>query len=154
VNKYKVDAVPHIVCGGFTVEETEDALIDLAFLGINNLLLIRGDPNKNEASFEPESGGHKNAVDLLKQAVRMNHGIFLEEDLTDVVPTDFCIGVAGYPEKHYEAPNMKMDLQRLKEKVDAGADYIITQMFFDNQKFFDFVNYAGTSASPCPLYQA
>lgn len=139
VNRYKVDAVPHIVCGGFTVEETEDALIDLAFLGIDNVLLIRGDPNKNEASFEAEPGGHHHAIDLLKQAVRMNHGNFLQEDITDVVPTNFCIGVAGYPEKHYEAPNMKMDLQYLKEKVDAGADYIITQMFFDNNKFFEFV---------------
>ncbi|HUM46171.1 MAG TPA: methylenetetrahydrofolate reductase [NAD(P)H] [Chitinophagales bacterium] len=139
VNRYKVDAVPHIVCGGFTVEETEDALIDLAFLGIDNVLLIRGDPNKNEASFEPEPGGHHNAIDLLKQAVKMNHGNFLQEDITDVVPTNFCIGVAGYPEKHYEAPNMKMDLQYLKEKVDAGANYIITQMFFDNHKFFEFV---------------
>lgn len=139
VNRYKVDAVPHIVCGGFTVEETEDALIDLAFLGINNVLLIRGDPNKNEASFDPEPGGHHHAIDLLKQAVRMNHGNFLQEDITDVVPTDFCIGVAGYPEKHYEAPNMKMDLQYLKEKVEAGAGYIITQMFFDNSKFFEFV---------------
>lgn len=139
VNRYKVDAVPHIVCGGFTVEETEDALIDLAFLGIDNVLVIRGDPNKNETSFEPEPGGHPHAIDLLKQAVRMNHGNFLQEDLTDVVPTDFCIGVAGYPEKHYEAPNMKMDLQYLKEKVEAGADYIITQMFFDNRKYFEFV---------------
>lgn len=139
VNRYKVDAVPHIVCGGFTVEETEDALIDLAFLGIDNVLLIRGDPNKNEASFEAEPGGHHHAIDLLKQAVRMNHGNFLQEDITDVVPTNFCIGVAGYPEKHYEAPNMSMDLQYLKEKVDAGADYIITQMFFDNNKFFEFV---------------
>jgi methylenetetrahydrofolate reductase (NADPH) len=139
VNRYKVDAVPHIVCGGFKVEETEDALIDLAFLGIDNVLLIRGDPNKNEASFEAEPGGHHHAIDLLKQAVRMNHGNFLQEDITDVVPTNFCIGVAGYPEKHYEAPNMSMDLQYLKEKVDAGADYIITQMFFDNNKFFEFV---------------
>ncbi len=139
VNRYKVDAVPHIVCGGFTVEETEDALIDLAFLGIDNVLLIRGDPNKNEASFEAEPGGHHHAIDLLKQAVKMNHGNFLQEDITDVVPTNFCIGVAGYPEKHYEAPNMRMDLQYLKEKVDAGADYIITQMFFENSKFFEFV---------------
>jgi len=100
VNRYKIDAVPHIVCGGFTVEETEDALIDLAFLGIDNVLLIRGDPNKNEASFEAEPGGHRHAIDLLKQAVRMNHGNFLQEDITDVVPTNFCIGVAGYPEKH------------------------------------------------------
>ncbi|MEP7128679.1 MAG: methylenetetrahydrofolate reductase, partial [Chitinophagales bacterium] len=139
VNRYKVDAVPHIVCGGFTVEETEDALIDLAFLGIDNVLVLRGDPNKNESSFEPEPGGHHHAIDLLKQAVKMNHGNFLQEDITDVVPTDFCIGVAGYPEKHYESPNMKMDLQYLKEKVEAGAGYIITQMFFDNSKFFEFV---------------
>ena len=138
VNKYKVDAVPHIVCGGFTVEETEDAMIDLAFLGINNLLIIRGDPTKNESTFEPEPGGHAHAIDLIKQAVKMNKGIFLEEDLTDVSPTDFCIGVAGYPEKHYEAPNMKMDLKHLKDKVDAGGEYIITQMFFDNSKFFEF----------------
>jgi len=138
VNRYKVDAVPHIVCGGFTKEETEDAMIDLAFLGINNLLLIRGDPEKSESTFQPESGGHQHAIDLVKQAVRMNKGIFMQEDLTDVVPTDFCVGVAGYPEKHYEAPNMKSDLQHLKEKVDAGGEYIITQMIFDNKKFFEF----------------
>ncbi len=138
VNRYKIDAVPHIVCGGFTVEETEDALIDLAFLGINNILLIRGDPHKSDSTFVPEPGGHPYAIDLVKQAVRMNKGIFLEEDLSDVSPTNFCIGVAGYPEKHYEAPNMKSDLLHLKDKVDAGAEYIITQMFFDNKKFFEF----------------
>lgn len=138
VNRYKVDAVPHIVCGGFTVEETEDALIDLAFLGINNILLIRGDPHKSDSTFVPEPGGHQYALDLVKQAVNMNKGIFLEEDLTDVSPTNFCIGVAGYPEKHYEAPNMKSDLQHLKDKVEAGGEYIITQMFFDNKKFFEF----------------
>jgi methylenetetrahydrofolate reductase (NADPH) len=151
VNRYKVDAVPHIVCGGFTVEETEDALIDLAFLGINNLLVIRGDPNMSESSFEAEPGGHRNAIDLLKQAVRMNQGIFLQEDITDVVPTDFCIGVAGYPEKHYEAPNMKMDLKYLKDKVDAGADYIITQMFFDNSKYFEFVKCCRESGITVPI---
>ncbi|MBA3649650.1 MAG: methylenetetrahydrofolate reductase [NAD(P)H] [Chitinophagales bacterium] len=140
VNKYHVDAVPHMVCGGFTKGETEDALIDLAFLGIDNILIIRGDPNRNENSFDPEPGGHAHAIDLMKQAVNMNRGIFLEEDLSDVSPTNFCIGVAGYPEKHYEAPNMKMDLKYLKEKVDAGAQYVITQMFFDNNKFFEFVN--------------
>jgi methylenetetrahydrofolate reductase (NADPH) len=140
VNRYKVDAVPHIVCGGFTVEETEDAMIDLAFLGINNLLIVRGDPEKSEATFQPEPGGHPYAINLVRQAMQMNKGVFLQEDLTDVVPTDFCIGVAGYPEKHYEAPNMKSDLQHLKEKVEAGASYIITQMFFDNRKFFDFVS--------------
>ncbi len=151
VNRYKVDAVPHIVCGGFTVEETEDALIDLAFLGINNLLVIRGDPNKSESSFEAEPGGHRNAIDLLKQAVRMNEGIFLQEDITDVVPTDFCIGVAGYPEKHYEAPNMKMDLKYLKDKVEAGAKYIITQMFFDNSKYFEFVKCCRESGITVPI---
>src|SRR6185295_6715680 len=124
VNRYHVDAVPHIVCGGFKKEETEDALIDLAFLGINNILIIRGDPVKNETAFQPEPGGHAHAIDLLKQAVAMNQGIFLDEDLTEVEPTDFCIGVAGYPEKHYEAPNMKADLSYLKEKVNAGAQYI------------------------------
>jgi methylenetetrahydrofolate reductase (NADPH) len=138
VNRYKVDAVPHIVCGGFTIEDTEDALIDLAFLGINNILIIRGDPHKSDATFVPEPGGHIYAIDLLRQAVNMNKGIFLEEDLTEVSPTNFCMGVAGYPEKHYEAPNMKSDLMHLKEKVDAGAEYVITQMFFDNKKFFEF----------------
>lgn len=151
VNRYKVDAVPHIVCGGFTVEETEDALIDLAFLGIDNVLVIRGDPNKNETSFEPEPGGHQHAIDLLRQAVKMNHGNFLQEDITDVVPTDFCIGVAGYPEKHYESPNKKMDLQYLKEKVEAGADYIITQMFFDNNKFFEFVQNCRDNGITVPI---
>lgn len=139
VNKYQVDAVPHMVCGGFTKQETEDALIDLAFLGINNLLVVRGDPERSERVFEPEPGGHRYALELLQQVVNMNRGIYLEEDLTDVQPTDFCIGVAGYPEKHYEAPNMKTDLQYLKAKVDAGAHYIITQMFFDNRHYFSFV---------------
>ncbi|MCY7410596.1 MAG: methylenetetrahydrofolate reductase [NAD(P)H] [Chitinophagales bacterium] len=139
VNRYHIDAVPHIVCGGFTKEETEDALIDLAFLSINNILIIRGDPNKSETTFMQEPGGHAHAIDLMKQAVQMNKGIFLQEDLTEVTPTDFCIGVAGYPEKHYEAPNMKSDLKYLKDKVDAGAQYIITQMFFDNSKYFEFV---------------
>ncbi|MDW8394224.1 MAG: methylenetetrahydrofolate reductase [NAD(P)H] [Chitinophagales bacterium] len=139
VNRYQVDAVPHMVCGGFTKEETEDALIDLSFLGINNLLVVRGDPERSERVFEPEPGGHRYAVELLQQAVNMNRGIFLEEDLTDAQPTDFCIGVAGYPEKHYEAPNMKTDLYYLKAKVDAGAHYIVTQMFFDNRHYFSFV---------------
>jgi methylenetetrahydrofolate reductase (NADPH) len=140
VNRYHVEAVPHIVCGGFTKEETEDALIDLAFLSINNILIVRGDPNKSETTFMPEPGGHLHAIDLLKQAVQMNKGIFIDGDLTEVTPTDFCIGVAGYPEKHYEAPNMKSDMKFLKDKVDAGAQYIITQMFFDNSKYFEFVD--------------
>ncbi len=139
MNHYKIDAVPHIICGGFTVRETEDALIDLDFLGIDNVLVLRGDAAKNEASFEPEVGGHKLGIDLLKQVVNMNHGIYVDEDIKNGGKTKFCAGVAGYPEKHFEAPNLEIDLNRLKEKVDAGAGYIMTQMFFDNQKFFDFV---------------
>jgi methylenetetrahydrofolate reductase (NADPH) len=139
LNKYNVDTVPHLICGGFSVNETEDALINLHYLGIDNVLVLRGDAAKNEMSFEPEPGGHKYASDLLKQVVDLNDGIYLEEDLRDSHKTGFCIGVAGYPEKHFEAPNMDTDLQYLKKKVELGADYIITQMFFDNQKFHDFV---------------
>ncbi len=138
MNKYTVDTVPHLICGGFSVNDTEDALINLQYLGIDNVLVLRGDPAKNETSFEPEAGGHKYASDLLKQVVNLNSGIYLEEDLKDTQKTKFCIGVAGYPEKHFEAPNLETDLQYLKSKIDLGADYIITQMFFDNAKFFAF----------------
>lgn len=140
MNRYKVEAVPHLTCGGFTVEETEDALIDLQYVGITNVLAIRGDAVKSEASFMPEPGGHTYAIDLVKQIDCMNRGIYLEDDLTNTTKTNFCIGVGGYPEKHTEAPNMNADLKHLKDKVDAGAEYIVTQMFFDNQKYFDFVN--------------
>ena len=139
MNHYQIDAVPHMICGGFTMRETEDALIDLNFLGIDNVLVLRGDAAKNEASFEPEPGGNKYAIDLLKQVVSLNSGIYIDDDIRDGGKTKFCIGVAGYPEKHFEAPNLEIDLRRLKEKVDAGAEYIMTQMFFDNQKFFEFV---------------
>lgn len=140
MNKYNVDTVPHLICGGFSVNETEDALINLHYLGIDNVLVLRGDAAKNEMSFEPEPGGHKYASDLLKQVVDLNDGIYLEEDLRDSHKTAFCIGVAGYPEKHFEAPNMDTDLNHLKKKVELGADYIITQMFFDNSKFHAFVS--------------
>jgi methylenetetrahydrofolate reductase (NADPH) len=139
MNHYQVDAVPHLICGGFSRRETEDALIDLNFLGIDNVLVLRGDAPKNESSFEPEPDGNRSALDLLKQVRNLNHGIYLEEDIKNGGKTDFCIGVAGYPEKHFEAPNLETDLMFLKEKVDAGAEYITTQMFFDNQKYFDFV---------------
>jgi len=139
MNHYKIDAVPHIICGGFTKRETEDALIDLDFLGIDNVLVLRGDAAKNEASFESEPGGNHFAIDLLKQVSNMNNGVYQDEDIKSGGKTQFCMGVAGYPEKHFEAPNLEIDLLKLKEKVDAGADYIMTQMFFDNQKFFDFV---------------
>ena len=139
LNKYNVDTVPHLICGGFSVNETEDALINLHYLGIDNVLVLRGDAAKNEMSFEAEPGGHKYASDLLKQVVDLNDGIYQEEDLRDSHKTAFCIGVAGYPEKHFEAPNMDADLQHLKKKVELGADYIITQMFFDNNKYHEFV---------------
>jgi methylenetetrahydrofolate reductase (NADPH) len=138
MNRYNVDTVPHLICGGFTVQDTEDALLTLSYLGIDNVLVLRGDAARNETSFEPEQGGHKYAIDLLKQVMDLNHGIYLEEELKGTSSTKFCAGVAGYPEKHFEAPNMQTDLMHLKKKVDAGAEYIITQMFFDNKKFFAF----------------
>ena len=139
MNKYKIDTVPHIICGGFSKQETENALIDLQFLGIDNVLLLRGDAIKTEAQFVPDPDGNSYALDLVLQVSKMNKGLYLEEDVKDLEPTNFCIGVAGYPEKHFEAPNLKTDLKYLKAKVDAGAEYIVTQMFFDNRKFFDFV---------------
>jgi len=139
MNHYQIDAVPHLICGGFTKRETEDALIDLNFIGVDNILVLRGDAAKNETAFEPEPAGHRYAIDLMKQVVNLNNGIYLEEDIRDGFRTRFSIGVAGYPEKHVEAPNMDADLNYLKAKVDAGADYIVTQMFFDNKKYFDFV---------------
>ena len=138
-NRYEVDAVPHIICGGFNKEETENALIDLDFLGIENVLLLQGDAIKSEAMFVAEQDGHKYASDLLDQVVRMNNGKYLDEELQNATATNFCIGVAGYPEKHYTAPNLKTDLKYLKMKVDNGADYVVTQMFYDNQKYFEFV---------------
>jgi len=139
MNRYTVDTVPHLICGGFSVNETEDALINLRYLGIDNVLVLRGDAAKNESAFEPEPDGHRFASDLLKQVTNLNAGIYLEEDLKGTQKTEFCIGVAGYPEKHFEAPNMQTDLNFLKAKVDAGADYVITQMFFDNEKYYSFV---------------
>ncbi|MCB9360381.1 MAG: methylenetetrahydrofolate reductase [NAD(P)H] [Flavobacteriales bacterium] len=140
MNKYQVDAIPHIICGGFTKEETENALIDLNFLGIDNVLALRGDPIKTETNFVPEEGGHAYAVDLVKQIVGLNKGEYFDEDLLNATPTNFCIGVAGYPEKHFESPSFKNDLKHLKQKVDAGAEYITTQLFYDNEKFKNFVN--------------
>jgi methylenetetrahydrofolate reductase (NADPH) len=139
MNHYKVDAVPHLICGGFSKRETEDALIDLNFLGIDNVLVLRGDAHKNESTFEPEPNGHAYAIHLLKQVVDLNNGIYLEEDIRAGFRTDFCIGVAGYPEKHFEAPNLQTDMNFMRAKVESGAEYIVTQMFFDNRKYFAFV---------------
>jgi len=138
-NKYKITVVPHMVCGGFTKEETEDALIDLHFLGINNLLVLRGDPVPGNKRFIPEPGGHKHSNELIEQIMDLNQGKYLHEHLVNAMPTNFSVGVAGYPEKHVEAPNMEVDLEYLKLKIDKGAEYIVTQMFFENQKYFDFV---------------
>ncbi|PIB35805.1 methylenetetrahydrofolate reductase [NAD(P)H] [Reichenbachiella sp. 5M10] len=138
-HRYDVDPVPHIICGGFSKEETENALIDLDFLGIDNVLLLRGDAIKSEGKFIPQADGNNYAIDLLHQVDGLNKGVYLDDSLDDPTPTDFCIGVAGYPEKHFEAPNLQMDLDYLKQKVQAGAEYIVTQMFFDNDKYFDFV---------------
>ena len=139
MNKYHVDAVPHIICGGFSKEETENALIDLQFLGIDNVLALRGDSIKSEPEFVPEPGGHAYAIDLVKQIDNMNKGQYIDDDLADVAPTNFCIGVSGYPEKHFEAPNMISDMRYLKAKIDAGSEYIVTQMFFDNAQYFEFL---------------
>ncbi len=139
MNKYQVDAIPHIICGGFTKDQTEYALIDLNFLGIKNVLALRGDPVATEKQFIPETDGHQDSVSLIDQIQKMNQGLYLDEDLQNVTKSDFCIGVAGYPEKHFESPNMLSDIRYLKKKVDAGAEYVVTQMFFNNQKYFDFV---------------
>ena len=151
VNKYKIDAVPHIICGGFTKEETENALIDLNFLGIDNILALRGDPIKTESAFVPEEGGHAYANDLVKQVVGLNNGEYMDEDLQNAMPTNFCIGVAGYPEKHFEAPNLKTDLKYLKQKIASGADYIVTQLFYDTEKFKDFVNLCRSEGITVPI---
>lgn len=151
INKYKTDALPHLICGGFSREETENALIDLQYLGIDNVLALRGDPIKTEQIFVPEPDGNQHAVDLVKQIVELNKGAYLDEEMGTASPTEFCIGVAGYPEKHFEAPNMQFDLMNLKAKVDAGADYIITQLFYDNNKFFEFVKAAREIGITVPI---
>jgi methylenetetrahydrofolate reductase (NADPH) len=151
MTKYNVDAVPHIICGGFSKDETENALIDLSFLGIDNVLLLRGDSIKSEGSFKPEPNGNAYALDLVEQVVNMNRGVYLDDELEDVSSTNFCIGIAGYPEKHFEAPNLKTDLKYLKAKVDAGADYIVTQMFYDNSKYFEFVDLCRENGINVPI---
>jgi len=149
--KYNVDAIPHVLCGGFTKEETEYLLVDCHYLGIDNLVALRGDPMKGEKYFVPTEGGNKYASDLVKQIKQMNEGKFLHGNVEMKHKPDFCIGVAGYPEKHIEAPSMDADLKRLKEKVDAGADYVVTQMFFDNQRYFKFVEAAREIGITVPI---
>jgi methylenetetrahydrofolate reductase (NADPH) len=139
MNRFKIDAVPHLICGGFTKEETENALIELHYLGIDNVLALRGDNLKNEVRFHPEERGNASALELIAQIQSMNQGKYLDEGQVDTHSTQFCIGAAGYPEKHQDAPNRAWDLAYLKQKVNEGAAYIVTQMFFDNNKYFEFV---------------
>jgi methylenetetrahydrofolate reductase (NADPH) len=150
-NKYKVDAIPHILCGGFNKEDTENFLIDLHFLGIDNVVALRGDAVKSETYFTPELNGHAYAVDLVKQIDAMNHGQYIDDSIENTATTDFCIGVAGYPEKHMEAPSLDSDLHFLKKKVEAGASYVVTQMFFDNQKYFSFVDKCRQAGIEVPI---
>ena len=150
-NKYNVDAIPHILCGGFTKEDTENFLIDLDFLGIDNVVALRGDAIKSETYFKPHKDGHSFASDLVSQIKNLNKGQYLDDEILNTSKTDFCVGVSGYPEKHMEAPSLESDLHFLKKKIEAGADYIITQMFFDNQKYFEFVEKCKSFGIDAPI---
>ncbi|MFY9243249.1 MAG: methylenetetrahydrofolate reductase [NAD(P)H] [Polaribacter sp.] len=150
-HKYDVDTVPHVLCGGFTKEETEYLLVDCHYLGIENVMALRGDAMSHQKYFEASKGGHKYAKDLVAQIQNLNSGKYLHDVIEATNCADFCIGVAGYPEKHLEAPSLQTDLKRLKEKVDAGADYVVTQMFFDNEKYFAFVDAAKKAGINVPI---
>ncbi len=150
MNKFHVDAVPHLICGGFSKEDTENALIDLHFLGIDNVLALRGDSIKTESAFKPHPEGHRYAVELIQQIDEMNNGRYFVDDV-QLAPTNFCMGTAGYPEKHFEAMNLSTDLHYLKAKVDAGAEYVVTQMFFDNKKYFEFVDACRAAGINVPI---
>lgn len=150
-NKYQVDAIPHILCGGFTKEDTENFLIDMDFLGIDNVVALRGDAVKSEIYFKPEKEGHSYASELVTQINDLNNGVYLDADLQNTNKTNFCIGVAGYPEKHMEAPSLDSDIYFLKQKIKNGADYIVTQMFFDNKKFFEFVDKCRAAGITVPI---
>lgn len=150
-HKYDVDTVPHVLCGGFTKEETEYLLVDCHYLGIDNLMALRGDAMSHQKYFEASKGGHQYAKELVSQIQNLNKGKYLHDVIKSDNCADFCIGVAGYPEKHLEAPSLQTDLKRLKEKVDAGADYVVTQMFFDNKKYFEFVDAAKSMGINIPI---
>lgn len=151
MNKYKIDAVPHVLCGGFTKEETEYFLIDCHYLGIDNVIALRGDSRKDQKVFVPTEGGNYHANNLVHQIKEMNNGKFLHSIVETNYKTNFCIGVAAYPEKHKEAPSLNSDLKRLKEKIDSGADYVVTQMFFDNKKYFKFMKKAKEIGIQIPI---
>ncbi len=150
-NRYNVDAIPHILCGGFTKEDTENFLIDLNFLGIDNVMALRGDAVKSETYFTPEKEGNSYASDLVNQITDLNKGVYLDEEIQNQAQTDFCIGVAGYPEKHMEAPSLDSDIHFLKKKIKKGATYVVTQMFFDNKKYFEFVDKCRSEGITVPI---
>ena len=150
-NKYEIEVVPHLICGGFSKEETEDALIELNFLGIDNVFALRGDPPKGERRFAPHPQGLAHTNEMVEQIMELNRGNYLDELIQNPDPTNFCVGVAGYPEKHFESPNMDQDIRMLKQKVDAGAEYIVTQMFFENQYFYDFVDTCREAGITVPI---
>ncbi len=150
-HKYDVDTVPHVLCGGFTKEETEYLLVDCHYLGIHNVMALRGDAMKEQQYFEPTKGGHEYALGLVEQIADLNKGRYLNNVIETSDCSDFCIGVAGYPEKHLEAPSLKTDLKRLIQKVEAGADYVVTQMFFDNKKYFEFVDLVRAEGIDIPI---
>ncbi len=149
--KYDLTIVPHMICGGFSKLETEDVLIDLHFLGLKNLLVLRGDAQKGYRDFIPEKDGHEHTIGLVNQIMNLNKGIYLDSEVENATKTDFSIGVAGYPEKHFEAPNMDEDIKYLKAKVDAGAEYIVTQLFYNNEKFFEFVDLCRKAGITVPI---
>lgn len=151
MHKYQVDTVPHVLCGGFTKEETEYVLVDCHYLGIENVMALRGDAMKHEAYFQPQKEGNVYASDLVRQIDNLNKGKYLHDIIETTYRSDFCIGVAGYPEKHMESPSLQADLKRLKEKVAAGADYVVTQMFFDNHKYFEFLKAAKAEGIDVPI---
>ena len=149
--RYGIEVVPHLICGGFSKYDVEDALIDLSFLGIDNVLALRGDNLRGERTFRPAPGGYLHAVELVQQIMHMNRGEYLDSELEHAKPTSFCVGVAGYPEKHAEAPNMATDIAHLKAKIDAGASYVVTQMFFDNAKYFAYVEACRAAGITVPI---
>lgn len=150
-NKYDIDAVPHVLCTGFTREETEDFLIELKYLGIDNVLAVRGDDSGYQKPIQPGRSVNRYAEDLVRQIAAMNAGRFLEEGLLDAEPSEFCIGVAGYPEKHFEAPNLDVDIRFTKSKVEVGGGYIVTQMFFDNRVYLEYVERCRTAGITVPI---
>lgn len=151
MKKFKVEVVPHVICGGVTKNDIENLLLDLNFLGIQNVMALRGDAIPGEKYFTPEPGGYAHSDALVAQIARMNKGKYLDDTLKNVVPTDFCVGVAGYPEKHCEAANLETDIENLKRKVECGAEYIVTQMFFDNAKYFSFVDKCRSAGIEVPI---